>query len=202
MKLYYSKSSPFARKVIISAEVLKLSSELELVTVDVYQPPSNYKELNPLIKVPSLELPNGEMLTNSPFICQYLNSISSSKNKIFPTDQSLWSALNFQSIADGATDAAVSRRWESHLRSSEKFDPKIDQRHKDKIENSLVFFEKKLTQFSDEKLTISEISLICFVDYLQFRFAHEQWENKFPIAFNWVKNWYTKNPILNQTKPL
>ena len=126
MKLFFSKHSPFARKVRIVSNVLGIQNKIELIATDIFNPPVNYKSVNPLIKVPALEMADGRMLTNSPFICQYLSQTTPGGQKIFPLGPELWSALNVQSIADGGSDAAVARRWEMHLRSSEKFDKKID----------------------------------------------------------------------------
>lgn len=201
MKLYYSKASPFARKAILSAHVLGLSSSLELFPVDVYQPPADYKNINPLIKVPALEINPGEILTNSPFICQYMNEISRNGKKIFPQGHDLWKALNDESIADGATEAAVARRWESHLRSPDKFDSKIDSRHKEKIQNALSYFEKKLADFSNTELRIQEISLLCSWDYLQFRFAHESWDQSFQKISAWAQSWNQSHPMIEDSRP-
>lgn len=201
MKLYYSKSSPFARKVRIVAAVLEIQDKIELVSTDVFNPPTEYKKINPLIKVPALETDSGETLTNSPFICQYLAQVTPGGQKIFPLGPELWTSLNIQSIADGGTEACVARRWEAHVRSPDKFDPKIDQRHNEKIKNALEFFENNLFQFSKSELTIKEISLICFVDYINFRFSHENFENLFLRTFNQVREW-NKIPIVKATSPL
>ena len=197
MKLYHVKHSPFARKVRILSNVLGIQNKIELINMDVFNAPSSYKKINPLIKVPALEMVNGEMLTNSPFICQYLAQTTPGGQKVFPMGPELWTALNIQSIADGGAEAAVARRWEMQLRSPDKFDSKIDRRHKDKIENALEYFEQSLFMFSKSEMTIKEISLICFVDYLNFRFPHEKMENQYPQTFAWVKKW-NENPMVNE----
>ena len=109
--------------------------------------------------------------------------------------------MNIQAIADGGTDAAVNRRWETHVRSPDKFDSKIDQRQLEKVKNSLEFFETNLYQLSSADLTIKEISVICFVDYINFRFSHEKLENLFPRTFAWVKKW-NENPLVKESSPL
>ena len=199
MKLYNVGHSPFARKVRISIRALGIQNKVEMVDVDIFKVTEAYKKVNPLIKVPALEMANGEMLTNSPFICQYLAQTTPGGQKLFPLGPELWTSLNYQSIADGGAEAAVARRWEMHLRSPDKFDAKIDRRLKDKVENALEFFEKNLFMLSKSDLTIKEISLICFVDYLNFRFPHEKMENQFPQTFAWVKNW-NESPLVKEPK--
>ena len=71
MKLYYSTSSPFARKIRIASQLLGFESEIELCVADLSQ--KDYAQVNPLMKVPALITRQGTMLTNSPFILDYLN---------------------------------------------------------------------------------------------------------------------------------
>lgn len=201
MKLYYSKSSPFARKVQITAAVLGIKKKMELIPTDVFIPPADFRKINPLIKVPALEMDSGEMLVNSPFICQYLAQTTPGGHKIFPLGPDLWPALNIQAIADGGTDACVARRWEAHIRAPDKFDSKFDRRQQEKVKNALEFFESNLFHFSRTELTIKEISLICFVDYILFRFAHENLDNEFPRTFAFVKKW-NENPLVKESSPL
>ena len=198
MKLYFSPPSPFARKVRLTAIALGIESQLELVSMDVFNPPTNYKDVNPLIKVPALEMNSGEVLVNSPFICQYLAQTTPGGNQVFPHGPELWTALNFQAIADGGAEATMARRWEHHLRAADKFDFKIDLRHKEKMHNAFEFFENRLHLLSKTELTIKEISLISFVDYVTLRFGHEKWDQTFPKTFAWVKGW-NENPKIKAT---
>lgn len=200
MKLYYSKTSPFARKVILTASVLGLEKRMELVVTDVFGETSQYKSKNPLIKVPAFELDSGEMLVNSPFICQYLASLKSG-NSVFPQGAELWTALNIQAVADGGTDAAVLRRVETTMRSPDKYDRKFDLRQKEKVHNAFEYLEKNLFKLSSQNLGIAEMSAICFADYVAFRFGHEKWENQFPRLFAWVKAWNERNKAVKDTLP-
>lgn len=196
MKLYYSKTSPFARKVIISALKLELKNMLELTTVDVFNDPA-YNKINPLVKVPALEIKTGQILTNSPFICDYLNSISTKKN-LFASAELKWHDLQLQSLADGMMDALVLRRLES-LRTIDKQDPAFDQRQKDKVLNVLRFFNDNTSTLKSE-WTIGEISLACALGYLEFRFANENLLAAFPE----VQQWYfesKKTAWMLETQP-
>lgn len=186
MKLYYSSTSPFARKVRISAILLGLENQIALETVDVFND-NGFSNINPLVKVPTLQTREGLFLTNSPFILDYLDSLSP-RLKMIPTDASRWQMLQFQSVADGIMDAAVLRRLES-LRSPEQQDPKFDQRQKDKIRNGLHYFENNFQLLnSDDKWTVAEISLCCAIGYLYFRFANENWLAGFPKLTVWNDN--------------
>lgn len=183
MKLFYSKTSPFARKVIISAMKLNLNSQLELTSVDVFNDP-HYHQINPLVKVPSLEYAEGKVLTNSPFICDYLNSLSEKKNLYAPGD-SKWEDMQNQSLADGMMEAAVLRRLES-LRPVEKQDPNFDKRQKEKIVNVLSYFNERISLLKKD-WTIGEITLACSLGYVEFRFAAENLLTPYPSLNKWYE---------------
>ncbi len=186
MKLYYSSTSPFARKVRMSAIILGLEKQITLETVDVFNDAS-YSNVNPLVKVPTLQTREGLFLTNSPFILEYLDSLSL-ELKVIPTDSSRWQALQFQSVADGIMDAAVLRRLES-LRVPEKQDPKFDQRQREKIKNGLKYFENSIQLLKSEtSWTVVEISLCCAIGYLYYRFANENWLANVPKLKSWYEN--------------
>ena len=183
MKLYFSKTSPFARKVRLAALILGLDKEIELEIVDVFKDP-HFKEINPLVKIPTLKTRDGFLLSNSPVIVDYLDSLSTTK-KVIPADGSRWQALQFQSIADGVMDASVLRRLES-LRPSEKQDHGFDSRQKEKIKNGLAYFESHI-RLLKEPWGIAEISAVSMLGYLELRFAHEGWLSEFPQLQNWAK---------------
>jgi glutathione S-transferase len=199
MKLYLSKTSPFARKVRMAAQSLGLLKEIEMISTDVYQNTEAYKKINPLIKIPALETRQGEILTNSPFICQYLASLKSG-TLFFPQGEDLWKALNIQSIADGGMEAAVLRRYET-MRSPDKFDASFDNRQKEKIHNALEYLQNHLMHFSKSELGIQEVSVICFVDYLHLRYSHEKLQNFYPRIFEYVDQWHN-HPIVKESSPL
>lgn len=183
MKLYYSANSPFARKVILCAQYLGLADEIELVSVDVFATDRNYLRINPLNKIPALETRDGQILANSPFICEYLDSLSFS-SKVLPQGPDHWSVLHRQAIADGVMEAAVLRRHES-LRSPDQFDSSYDQRQKEKISEGLSFLQNELPQFKSFRW-VDTFAVQSVLWYLEHRFAHEAWPEKFPQ----LKQWY------------
>ena len=198
MKLYSSPTSPFARKVIITAALCGLENKITLVNTDVYSPSPEYKMINPLIKLPALEMQDGKTLVNSAFICEYLNSISE-KYKVLPSTSARWSILNDQAIADGGLDAAVLRRYES-LRAPEHFDSKFDLRQKDKILNTLEYFERR-TDFFAKNWSLCEITVACLAGYLNFRFANEKLQNQFPKVFQWHDQSLKQFEFMKKTVP-
>lgn len=185
MKLYYSITSPFARKIRVASMLLKLDAEIELINTDVYAK-SGYYRINPLSKIPSLTTREGQTLTNSPFILEYLDYISLSK-KILPlAGPERWPALHFQSIADGIMEASVLRRYES-LRPVDRKDNNFENRQKEKVAHGLEFFEAN-HYLMKKDWGIAEISLACALGYLELRFPQENWLKSYPHLQSWYNS--------------
>ena len=122
MKLRYSTTSPFVRKVHVLAIETGQIDKIELVKTNTGDPNSDHGKDNPLNKVPALALDDGSKLYDSRVICEYLDAQSG--GKFFPpVGPARWTALRRQALADGMADAAVLRMMESskpeNLRSAE-----------------------------------------------------------------------------------
>ncbi len=110
MKLYGSPTSPYTRKV--RAVALELDIELELERVDVYAMTSIFGSINPLHRIPTLRLDNGEVLFDSRVICEYLIAEENSP-LLAAAGSERWKMLQLQALGDGVLDAAVP--WFSEL---------------------------------------------------------------------------------------
>ena len=63
MKLSYSPTSPYARKVRAVAHLKGLAERIELVAIDTWSVPQSLRAANPLGKIPCLERDDGTSLT-------------------------------------------------------------------------------------------------------------------------------------------
>ena len=112
MKLYYSPTSPYVRKVIACAIVRGLESRIEKHTTNPHASPPDLVADNPLSKVPCLVTDDGMSLFGSQLICEYLDSLGDAP-PLFPSHGATrWRALKFQSLGDGILDVAVPCRGE------------------------------------------------------------------------------------------
>ena len=75
MKLFYSPTSPFVRKVVACAITRGLDGRIERIPTDAHASPAALLAANPLSKVPALLTEDGVALFDSPLICEYLDSI-------------------------------------------------------------------------------------------------------------------------------
>ena len=194
MKLRYGSTSPFVRKVLVTAIETGQENEIERVKTNTADP--ELATCNPLNKIPALTLEDGAVLIDSAVICEFLDSRKG--GKLFPKDAVRWPTLSRMALCDGIMDAAILRRYETQrpeaLRSAE-----WDARQKGKVDNSLAALEREASSFGD-RVDISTLTVAIMLDYLDFRFAHEAWRDAHPNLAKWHKT-FAARPSLKATMP-
>jgi glutathione S-transferase len=120
MKLFYTPTSPFVRKVLVVAHELGISGEIEptLLRPTPTQVDPTLSQVNPLSKIPALVLEDGEVLYDSAVICEFLDARAGGR-LIPPTGAPRWRALRAQALCDGVLEAGVAVFYERHLRPKE-----------------------------------------------------------------------------------
>ena len=118
MKLRYSPTSPYVRKVTVTAQETGVQPRIERVPTVTTDPASGLAKDNPLGKVPTLILDDGERLYDSPVICEYLDGLHGGAKIVPPAGPERWVALRRQALADGILDAAVLRLMETRRPAS------------------------------------------------------------------------------------
>src|SRR3954470_24384747 len=122
MKLRHNPASPYVRKVMVVAHELGLADKIELLSTAVSPVESNaaLAAENPLVKIPALTTDDGQVLFDSPVICEYLDSLAGG-GKVFPASgKARWTALCQQALGDGILDALILCRYEIAARPEEK----------------------------------------------------------------------------------
>lgn len=200
MKLYYSPSSPYARKVRVVAIETGLDKKIELVNVALspVQANADVDKHNPVGKIPALSV-KGMDLFDSPVICEYLDSHHKGR-KLFPRKgRDRWMALRQQAMADGLLDAALLARYEGALRPEEKRWGDWTQGMMKKIDGVLAQLEAEAKALKG-KSTIGTISIACALGYLDLRFSHYDWRARHPKLAKWFAQ-ASKTPSLKATVP-
>ncbi len=109
MKIYYSATSPYVRKVMACAIIRGLDGRIEKQASNPHASPEDLLADNPLSKVPCLVTDDGLSLFGSQLICEYLDSLGDAL-PLFPAQGAArWRALKFQSLGDGILDAVNER---------------------------------------------------------------------------------------------
>jgi glutathione S-transferase len=121
MRLYYSPSSPYARKVRVLALETKLDKKIDMINVALtpIQPNADVDKHNPIGKIPALSV-KGMDLFDSPVICEYLDHQHKGRKLVPRKGRDRWVALRQQAMGDGLLDAALLARYEGFLRPEDR----------------------------------------------------------------------------------
>lgn len=176
MKLYFSPTSPYVRKVRLAAHHLGLADRITLVPAAT-TPVSDDPELpavNPLGKIPALVLDDGRVLFDSRVIVEYLDDAAGGGLIPRAGDAERWETLRLQALADGLLDAALLMRYEAALRPPER-------QWRDWIEGQRRKIERAITVLGADVQRIEAgaapngICAACALGYLDFRMPQIDW---------------------------
>ena len=198
MRLRYSPASPYVRKVMVLAHEAGIAVSLDLVTTDVWGDDGGYRAVNPLGKVPALELDDGTVLFDSPVICEYLND-NRCKGLFLPAEGAdRWAALRLEALADGILDASVLQLLESRRDPAQQSQAWID-RQQTSVDAALDVMENEADSL-DGQLTIGVISAACALGYRDFRFPDMDWRAGHPRLAAWFAR-FSERPSMQATVP-
>ncbi|BAI95064.1 glutathione S-transferase [Sphingobium sp. TA15] len=196
MKLHWSPSAPFVRKVMVSAHALGLADRIELARSRVGPARLNDDLMadNPLNKIPTLITDTGERLYDSRVICEYLDALAGGGG-IFPSEPGArWRALTWQSLADGMVDAAILRRDEE-FRGEGHRSPAHRLAYAAKMRAALDRMEADAPLLEHAGLTIGAIAVGVALSYLDFRPPGENWREGRPALAAWEAD-FARQPAM------
>lgn len=195
MELWYAPTSPFARKIRVVAHELGLQSGLRLVETNPWSD-TNLRALNPLAKVPTLVLDDGNVWWESGLIAERLEALGGG-HRLFPAaGPERWRALSLQALADGACTAAGRLFSDENRRPNERSQAMLV-RFAEAIEASLDYLEQAALV---DPPTIGEISVAVLLGYLDFRWPDRGWERaRRPGLTAWYER-FAARPAMLQTE--
>jgi len=198
MKLRYSPTSPYVRKVTVFAHETGLHDRIERVPTAPWDPNTDLPKDNPLGKVPALTLEDGTTLYDSPVICEYLDSLHSGAKMIPASGAARWTVLRRTALANGILDAGIARLLETRRAANEQSKGWIDRQTR-VINRGLDALEGEIAEFGD-KVDIAAIATGCMIGWVLFRFGTDNLLASRPK----LKAWYEKvsaRPSMQATVP-
>lgn len=189
-------ASPFARKVRIAAALLELDDRIEVVAADTSDPDNSLRMQNPLGKIPTLILENGDVLYDSPVIIEYLDWLAGG-GRIIPSDPAQrFRSLTRQALADGIADASVLMRYEVVWRDPDKRSERWLAHQGDKISRALNAFEASPPE---ELSDVGTIALASALGYLDLRFEGA-WRAGHRSLARWLDLFSAATPSFEATR--
>jgi glutathione S-transferase len=202
MKLRYSPTSPYVRKVMVAALETGLAERIERIPTAVLptKPNEEVARENPLVKVPALTNDDGLVLYDSPVICEYLDTLHSGPKLFPPTGTARWIALRQQALGDGILDAAILGRYEIQRPKEYQWQDWIDAQLR-KVRGALAALEIEVEAGElGGPLTIGQITVGCALGYLDFRYQSEEWRARQRRLAAWFDE-FSKRKSMQLTVP-
>lgn len=198
MKLFFSPTSPYVRKCLVTAHELGLHPRLQLLPSNAH-PVERDREIiasNPLGKVPTFVTDEGQVLYDSRVICEYLNDLAG--GSLFPAaGPRRWETLTLQALGDGILDAALLARYEDVARPEPLRWPQWRAGQLDKAETSLRHLEGR-PALLEARLDIGSITIGCALWYLNLRFPDFAWRERFPAVAQWYASFAERDSMRAQ----
>ncbi|CFX28290.1 putative Glutathione S-transferase family protein [Candidatus Filomicrobium marinum] len=188
MKLFYSPTSPYARKVLVVAHEKGLVDAFELVEVNPWKDPEDLLAVSPFCKVPTLATKEDGVITESTTICEYLDNISAAPSLVQPNRLEV---LTRAGIAQGLKDATVASvlevrrpvefQWHSWL-----------ERQRNAITRAL----PRVPTPPSGRFDLGDIGLACALAYLDLRLKELDWRSLQPGLGPWLEEVSTRPSML------
>jgi glutathione S-transferase len=176
MTLHWSPRSPYVRKTMIAIHEMGLQDRIQTVRTVAggTTPHWELMKINPLGKIPTLEVGDGTIVYDSPVIIEYLDTLHSGP-KLYPT---AWperlTALRRHAVGQGMLDAALLLLGEGFRPVERQSEP-----HKElwraKLRASADALEQEADALAADAFSVGHIAIGVALGYLDFRFDALQW---------------------------
>lgn len=119
MQLIGMLDSPYVRRVAVSFQLLGLPFEHR--PLSVFRTFEEFRQINPVVKAPTLICDDGEVLMDSTLILDYAEALAGPQRSLMPDDlQQRQHALRVIGLALAACEKSVQIVYERNLRPAEK----------------------------------------------------------------------------------
>ncbi|RDI28927.1 glutathione S-transferase [Pseudacidovorax intermedius] len=203
MKLIGSTSSPYVRKVRVVMAEKRL--DYEFVQEDVWADDTTIATSNPLGKVPCLVMDGGDAMFDSRVIVEYLDTLSPVGKLIPASGRERAEVKTWEALADGVMDAGVLWRMEAvwPKRADRERSQAWMDRQCGKVEAGIAAMAKGLGDkpfCSGIHLSLSDIAVVCALDWIGFRFPDLDWRAEHPSLARLCEKLHQR-PSIKDTAP-
>jgi glutathione S-transferase len=142
MKLLGTDGSPYVRKARVA--IAEKGIACDYVAASPRDPASGVSIANPLSKVPTLVLDNGEAVFDSSVIIEYVDGLAQAPKLIPDAFGDRIAVKRWAALGDGIIDAAVAIMHDRRLPAEKRQGPDYEARQMQKIEAALAFIDKSV----------------------------------------------------------
>lgn len=171
--LYGQYDSPFVRRVAVTMNIHGLPFERRVLSVFADQ--EKLRRVNPLGKVPVLELDDGEVLFDSQMILDHVDETAGPDMALTPPSGARRrEILRLTAVGLGVADKAVALSTEIRFRDPSTIDPKYVERLESQVRSGLAWLEahEPSPWLAGDRLTQAEVTAACSVTHLRNKHPH------------------------------
>ena len=179
LKLLYSSTSPYARKVRVVLAEKKI--ECQSVEMSPWTPDTQVPQFNPLGKIPVLMLDDDTALYDSRVIVEYLDNVSPVSRLVPEPARQRIVVRRWEALADGMCDAAIGIVLE-RKRPANQQSPEYIERQQGKIAAGLAEMARELGErawCNGEAYSLADIAAGCLLGYLDLRHPGVDWRGQY-----------------------
>ncbi len=201
MKLYYTPTSPFVRKVLVAAHELGLIAriETEFLRPVPTKADATLSARNPLNKIPTLITDDGLALYDSPVIVEYLGTLAEGLSLVPAQGAERWRALRTQALCDGILDASILVFYERAHRPKEMWWPDWLDGQSQKALQGLDALEHEAATWG-ETADLAQVCAGVTLGWLEFRNVHGDIRATRPNLTAWYER-FRERPSMIATEP-
>jgi glutathione S-transferase len=204
MKLYYTPTSPFVRKVLIAAHELGLAERVEttLLRPSPLAPNAELSGANPLSKIPALILDDGTGLYDSRVICEYLETLRApGVPALVPASgPERFRTLRLQALCDGVLEAGILVFYERAMRPPALHWEDWLAGQTQKVLQGLDALERECAHFGDD-VDLAQVAAGATIGWLEFRNVCGDLRSSRPRLFAWYER-FSARPSMRATVPV
>jgi len=158
MQLIGMLDSPYVRRVAISLQLLQL--EYQHLPLSVFRNMKEFRQINPVIKVPTLVCDDGEVLMDSSLILDYLERLVPVERRLLPESlPARQHVLHGVGLALAAMEKAVQAFYECQLRPAEARHAPWLERVAEQLNAACALMESYLQRHAPQAGTLDQATL-------------------------------------------
>ncbi len=196
MILHWSPRSPYVRKVMIAVHELGLLDRVRTVRTVAggTTPHRELMKINPVGKIPTLELPDGTAIYDSPVILEYLDTLHDGP-KLYPA---AWperlTALRRHALGQGMLDSALPLLAESFRPPERQSEPHMAL-WRCKLVACVDALEHEAEALASSGFTVGHLTIGVALAYLDFRFSSLAWRDGHPALSAWHESFNARPSV-------
>lgn len=196
MKLRWSPTSPFVRKVVVLMKEKGIEDQIEKEKSNPLSREDRAATPSPLGQIPCLVTDSGEPVFDSPVIMEYLDTICEGPEMLPKSGDARWTTLRHQATADGMITSMVTCFVES-LKKPERQSGGVMAHNKAIVFNSIAALEQEAGAFGDT-VDVGTISIAVALAFADQTFPEDDWRADNPTLTAWFDA-FDKRPSMTET---